>query len=159
MPRPVTAWQRRHHRFVARFKLHHRRPPAEDVARERAARAPRELDHGIDYLFTSADQAHAMQIWLEANATPYDPWAERLESWAATRRRMKEIAGLINGAAAPARWIGCAAPRLQVDPAPPQHSPRRSSRTLEPWRRAKWPDCFWVNFGSSNGRRVPMRSR
>lgn len=104
------AWVRRHHRFIARFQLHHRRPKAEDHSREAAARAisggdfhtrtPRELDHGIEYLFTSAEQAHAMQIWLEANATPYDPRAERLESLASSHRRMKEIADLINGAAA-----------------------------------------------------------
>ena len=55
---------------------------------------------GTRFHFRRSDQAHAMQILGENEAAPYDPWVEWLDSHAATIRSEKEIADLVNAAAA-----------------------------------------------------------
>lgn len=111
--------------FSAVLQVHYRRPQAERDAGHRAAAAisagdyrtaSTRLDSGIRFIFRSADQAHAMQIWLEAHSTPYDPWEERRESMEASRRRLQECADIVNAAAAvgiPARL--CRAKQLGYD--------------------------------------------
>lgn len=96
--------------YRALMQMRFHRIPSEVRAEEAAAdaisrgdyltRQPRSVENGVMYLFRSGDQAHAMQIWLEAHARVFEPWIERLESYEASRRRMKEIADLVNAAAA-----------------------------------------------------------
>lgn len=96
--------------FRALVQLHFPRIPSEVKAEQAAAAAisngdyrtsqPFRIESGLLYLFRAPDQAHAMQIWLEAHARVYEPWIDRVKSHEATCRRMKEIADLVNGAAA-----------------------------------------------------------
>lgn len=86
----------------------HRRPGEVEREQEAAAAisggdylaAMPKLDSGVRYLFRSGEQAHAMQIWLEAHATPYDPWQERRKSSEASRRHLQECADMVTAAAA-----------------------------------------------------------
>jgi len=95
----------------ARVQMPHHRRLAESAAIEAAATAIAggdgyismavfAVESGTDFYFKTGSQAHAFQVWFEANVRPYDPWAERLESWATTALATKERHELINGMAA-----------------------------------------------------------
>ena len=96
--------------YRAMMQMHFHRIPSEVRAEQAAAEAisdglylvsqPRAIDNGVMYHFRSADQAHAMQVWMEAHARVYEPWIERLESHESSRRTMKAIDDMIAGAAA-----------------------------------------------------------
>lgn len=98
------------YRFAARFQLHFPRRFGEHEAEVRAARLISDGDFVsaalfnpescIEYRFKSGAQAHAMQIWFEAHARPYDHWLDRQESWEHTVRSMKQRDDLVNAAAA-----------------------------------------------------------
>jgi len=95
--------------FAAELQVRFHRRPGE-CERECAAAAAisagdyrtaqPKLDSAVRYLFRSGEQAHAMQIWLEAHATPYDPWEERRQSAEASRRHLKECADMVTAAVA-----------------------------------------------------------
>ena len=104
---PSRAWNRRAYRYPALLPVAYPRRAGEHEAEQRAASLisdgqflTRTTWEGIVYLFTSPAHAHTMHVWFEANGRPDDPWDDKLQSWASTARREKEIADLVNGAAA-----------------------------------------------------------
>lgn len=95
--------------FSAELQVHHRQTAAERQAEHAAASVisygdylvgSAKLDSGRRYLFRSGAQAHAMQIWMEAHLTPYDPWTERRDSREASRRHLQECADMVTAAVA-----------------------------------------------------------
>lgn len=58
------------------------------------------IESQVTWHFRSADQAHAMQVWLSGHVRPYDQWVDRQRSYEDSRRRTKQIADLVNAAAA-----------------------------------------------------------
>lgn len=107
--RTSTAAKVKAYPFSAELQVHHRQSAAERAAEHAAAAAishgdyvvgSTKLDCGRRYLFRSGAQAHAMQIWMEAHLSRYDPWEERQESREASRRSLKEEADTVTAAVA-----------------------------------------------------------
>jgi hypothetical protein len=101
--------ERRRYPYVASFALHWPRHAGGHAAGQAAAAAIsgrnylshlRRSDSGIEYLFKTAEQAHAMQIWFEAHGVPFDAWQDRRQSHEEARREMKFLDDLVNAAAA-----------------------------------------------------------
>jgi hypothetical protein len=62
--------------------------------------SPPQIEAKMVWHFRTSAEAHAMQIWLEGHVRPHDPWQDRQRSYEGSRLRMREMADIINGAAA-----------------------------------------------------------
>lgn len=91
--------------------------------------APTRSRYSIEYLFKRPEQAHAMQVWFEAHADPYDDWQEWQRSYEATRREERWRSEITEGLAVTGTWDRIRRARGIGG----REAARELLRELEPW--------------------------